>query len=115
EGPLKAATMEETVKLWSDQDIEAPGSWLNQLPRGAGRDSAVGGYVSKLTPQFPEFAVEWAQIITDPKLRAQQLEKVAEPHMQSDASAARSGVAQSELHEAEKTGLLSRSVVQQDR
>src|SRR4029077_20197345 len=81
EGPLRATTLEETIKLWSDQNLEKPGNWLNQLAPGLGRDTAVVAYVSKLAPQFPELAGKWAGIVSDPALR-QQMARISQPAAQ---------------------------------
>lgn len=86
DGALCDAGMENLVTLWADRDVESAGHWIEGLEPGGSRDAAIGAYVGKITPTYPQFAARWAEDIDDVLLREQRMESVAKAWMGSDAT-----------------------------
>ena len=61
EGDLRAAAVQNLVKLWTDQNPGDAGEWLKTLPPGSSRNHAIAAYVEQIAPAFPERASQWAE------------------------------------------------------
>lgn len=51
--PLRTAAVENLVGLWGLNDSQAVASWVNGLPGGSLRDSALQAYAANLAPLYP--------------------------------------------------------------
>jgi hypothetical protein len=93
---------------WAASDPTAAGQWLQGLPAGASRESAVQAYVSQLTQASPELAAPWAETLTDQNTRFNQMENVARRWLDTDRPAAEAWLAKVNLPDDRKQGLLKR-------
>jgi hypothetical protein len=73
EGQLRNSAMANLVKLWTDQNPQEVGSWLSTLPINASRDVAVQSYAEQIHPSQPALAMQWAESISNPNLRTQEI------------------------------------------
>jgi hypothetical protein len=58
------------VRGWAFDHTQEAGDWINTLPLGAARDSAVEAFVSVIDGKDAALATQWAQAIQDPEARA---------------------------------------------
>jgi hypothetical protein len=58
------------IRGWAFDHTEEAGNWINTLPEGAPRDSAVQAFVSVIDGKDAALATQWAQAIQDPEARA---------------------------------------------
>jgi hypothetical protein len=73
---------------WGRQDPAGAAAWLDQFPKGARRDKAVGAFASAVTPVDPEGAATWAATISDPEQRHSAVENVLNNWGGADKAAA---------------------------
>lgn len=107
EGRLRDTALDNLIRLWADQDFTKVGTWLNGAALGASQDMAIGTFVSKISPSFPETAAHWAEAIEDDAIRVREIERVGEAWMLSDAKSARGWIAEGELPQTTKQRLLA--------
>ena len=58
-------------------------------PAGASREAAVQAYVSHLSYSSPELAAPWAETLTDPNTRNNQVENIARRWLEADRAVKR--------------------------
>ena len=89
----RGAIWREIVDGWADNDPEAAGTWLGGLPLGRDHDAAVAAYIPKIEPTAPEKALAWAATVSNPDVRAEQVQRVLGTWEQRDSGAARNWAA----------------------
>ena len=89
----RAAIWQEIVDGWADNDPDAAGTWLGGLPLGRDHDAAVAAYLPKVEPTAPERALAWAATVSNPEVRADQVQRVLGAWEQRDPGAARNWAA----------------------
>ena len=62
---------------------------LNNLPSSTLLDPAVATFANRIKEKDPEGAIEWAQSITDPKLRHQMVQNAINTWEQTDPEKAK--------------------------
>lgn len=82
---------------WASQDAEAAGKRINQMRDSPARDSAITGYSRRIAYADPRSAVEWADAISDPKVRNDTLLHNGRIFMHRDREAASQWLAGSNL------------------
>jgi hypothetical protein len=87
------------VRGWAFGEPHAAGEWINQLPPGAGKDSAIEAYVSVIDGMDARSATQWATAIGDPKKRADATMKAFQRWLGQDRAAAGAWLKQAELAE----------------
>jgi hypothetical protein len=60
---------------WTETDSVAASAWLSQQPAGPERDAAISGFAESIQRFEPSAAATWANTISDPDQRVQELEK----------------------------------------
>lgn len=85
------------VRNWAFSEPEKAGQWVNTLPHGEARDSAVVAYVSVIDGMDAGSAAKWANTITDPKKRASHTAQMVHRWMQNDRAAAAAWVQTSDF------------------
>jgi hypothetical protein len=53
------------ILAWSQDDLDGPGNFLNQLPNSPDKDRAVAVFAMHASQEDPESAVKWIGTITD--------------------------------------------------
>lgn len=87
------------VRGWAFGEPHAAGEWINQLPPGAGKDSAIEAYVSVIDGMDARSATQWATAIGDPKKRAEATMNAFQRWLGQDRAAAGAWLQQAELAE----------------
>ena len=87
------------VRGWGFENAKAAGEWINTLPAGTGRDSAIKAYVSVIDGMDPALATQWAHTIADPIERAESTLRTFHRWMAADKTAAGAWVQQAEIPE----------------
>ncbi len=72
-GPERVRTFRGAVENWAKQDLTAASRWLNDLPAGAERDSAISGLLSVTLRVEPDSALPWAITVSDKSERVDNL------------------------------------------
>jgi hypothetical protein len=86
--------------------ISATATWLQSMPAGKTRDSAVSQFVNNISYSEPQLAAAWAEAIADERSRQSQMENTARHWMNQDATAARAWIEKCSLPEEAKQRLL---------
>jgi hypothetical protein len=63
------------MQVWTKTDSIAASAWLNELAPGPRRDAAIAGFTETIQQYEPGAATAWAEAISDPNQRREQLEK----------------------------------------
>ena len=92
-GDTRAAIWSEIAADWADNDVDAAGVWLGGLPLGRDHDEAVAAYLPKVEPTEPEKALAWVATVSDPGIRADQVQRVLNDWQRRDGPAARNWAA----------------------
>jgi hypothetical protein len=64
------------VSRWLRNDTNEASIWIDSLPSGSGRDSAVSTLVSNIEREHPETALQWANTIGDERRRDYMLRRI---------------------------------------
>jgi hypothetical protein len=87
------------VRGWAFGEPHAAGEWINQLPPGAGKDSAIEAYVSVIDGMDARSATQWATAIGDPKKRAEATMNAFQRWLGQDRAAASAWLEQADVGE----------------
>jgi len=85
---------------WTRKDHKGAGEWLTGLPPGPARDAAIAGFSETIRRFEPEAAAAWADAISDPEKRIQELSKSVQTWAQTKPDAALNWIVTSELEPA---------------
>lgn len=79
-GAERALALARALPSWVDRDPVAASAWLNNRGPDPGLDVGLStvAMMPNLIAHRPEVAVEWAQAITDPSIRAGALQSIAD-------------------------------------
>jgi len=72
------------ARNWAEVDATQAGTWIETLPAGGVKDTALFSFVGGLGQNDPATAVEWAQRISEPKLRDEALARTVQDWLQTD-------------------------------
>ena len=72
-GPERVRILRGAVENWAKQDLTAASRWLNDLPAGAERDSAISGLLSVTLRVEPDSALPWAITVSGKSERVDNL------------------------------------------
>jgi hypothetical protein len=89
------------------QDWNATAGWLETLPMGSSRDSAIGAFVTAADGYDIKLAVEWANRTEDPESRAGRVTGTVQRWLSEDDSAARAWIQKAQLPAGMAERLLS--------
>ena len=92
-------TFHRLIREWGLQNTAEAGEWINELPHGPARDSAVRAYVTVIDGMNTELATKWAQAIDSPTERTEATFNALERWIQSDPDKARTWVQNNPLPE----------------
>lgn len=84
------------VLAWGDRDPVATGDWLRRQPKETVNDAARGVFASLVAESHPETALEWANTISDAKVRRNSFEEIAFYYVTGDLDAAKKFIAKSD-------------------
>ena len=88
-GEARTAGMSAALAEWVKRgDPMEASKYLAELPGSPERDSAVGGFARVLARSDPQSAVQWAETIEEPEIRAKTLVETGRMWMHRDATAA---------------------------
>jgi hypothetical protein len=88
-GTAQTDAISDIAQSWARQDPQAFTVWLNGLPAGDGRDAAVAQLVgSGQTAKDPAAVLAWANTVSDPQTRADEIGTVLTAWAEQDATAA---------------------------
>jgi hypothetical protein len=99
-GEVRDGAISGSFGMWLDRSREDAQEWLRAATPELALDPAVRVMVGRARSESHAVALEWAQAIENPRLRARTLDRVARGWMHLDPDAARVGLAESGLSEA---------------
>ena len=89
DGAGKSRAMGEVVGTWLRSDPTAASTWLGTQPEGEAKDSGIVSLLgNREVREDPGTATAWAESISDPKLRGEQVYSTTKRWMASDREAA---------------------------
>lgn len=91
---------EAAVAEWTKNDSIAASAWLSEQTPGPTRDAAIVGFAESIQRFEPEAAVAWANTISNPDQRMQELNKSIRGWAARDPQAALAWVIRAELEPA---------------
>ena len=91
---------------WSQNDPVGAGKFLESLPAGKSRESALQSYVSQLAWQSPEFAAPFVNQIGDENQRYNSAQNIARSWLRNDLDSAQKWIATLTLSDDKKQMLL---------
>jgi hypothetical protein len=81
----------------AQQDLAKTAGWLERLPPGASRDTAISNFTGYAARTDPEGAAAWAATISDERMRNNQIQSVASTWLRQDKDSATRWIRQSNL------------------
>ncbi len=109
DGPSADKAVGAIAETWVEQAPQAFTVWLTGLPAGEARDMAVAKLVdSPQTVKNPADVLAWANTVTDPEVRAKQLNTVLTTWMARDSTAALNAARTVNLPEAARADLVQK-------
>jgi hypothetical protein len=91
---------EAAISEWTKNDSIAASAWLSQQAPSPTRDAAIVGFSESIQRFEPEAAAAWANTLSDPERRMEQLSQSVRSWAENDARAALSWVIGAELEPA---------------
>ena len=74
----KSQGLKNTFSTWAGQDFVSAGEYLGSMGASKERDWAVSGYAPRIVGEDPGAAIDWANSVSDPKLREKALIETAQ-------------------------------------
>ena len=96
----------QIAERWAAVDFKATATWINQLPAGTPRDSAVIRYASAVAKVDPAGAAEWAMTTSDERSRSKLVSAVAVEWLRRDQTGAEKWLRASTLPQEQIRALL---------
>lgn len=78
EPEIRQSHLADVIYLWAKQDLGGAVTWLREQPPGPQLDPAIAKLIETIAPNDPVEARQWANAISDPKLRQNTLLQLAE-------------------------------------
>ena len=86
--PHKAADkIESMVRGWTQSDFQAAGNWINSVPDGPTKNTAIRSYAETVSKYEPETAAQWALTLPPGKDRDSTLNKIYQNWPKDDPAA----------------------------
>jgi hypothetical protein len=86
--PQKAAEkIESMVRGWTQTDFQAAGNWINSVPDGPTKNTAIRSYAETVSEYEPETAAQWALTLPPGKDRDSTLKSIYENWPKDDPAA----------------------------
>ena len=86
--PQKAANkIESMVRGWTQSDFQAAGNWINSVPDGPTKNTAIRSYAETVSEYEPETATQWALTLPPGKDRDSTLNRIYENWPKDDPAA----------------------------
>jgi hypothetical protein len=86
--PQKAANkIESMVRGWTQSDFQAAGNWINSVPDGPTKNTAIRSYAETVSEYEPETAAQWALTLPPGKDRDSTLNRIYENWPKDDPAA----------------------------
>jgi hypothetical protein len=104
---LRIRACRDVANAWVQNDSDAVGAWVREMPAGKPREAAVQSLVSSLQYADPKAAAQWAEAVSDPSQRNQLMEQAAKHWLENDP-AAKVWIVNSSLSQDAKNRLLLR-------
>lgn len=79
--------------VWTEEDYQAAGQWLNSAPESPQKSAAVSAYAAKAYPHDPENAMKWVQTLPQGPDRTKALQTIYQG-MPQDSDAAKTFAAE---------------------
>ena len=95
------------MQTWTETDSIAASAWLSELPLSLERDAAIVGFAETIQQFEPEAAASWANTLSDPTQRSEQLIISIRKWARAQPKATLEWVINSDLAPAEKEQLAS--------
>jgi len=109
EGAERASALKSVVDHWvNDGEAEDSAQWLEGVPAGASRDTAVAEYARLVSPTYPMLAGPLVEGLGDEDARDKAIVQVAESWLKLNRPEAESWLAGTSLPEEEKAKLLGK-------
>lgn len=106
--PFQSATSAtRLMQSWTETDSIAASAWLSELPLSPERDAAIIGFTEAIQQFEPEAAATWANTISDPTQRSEQLLVTIRKWARAQPKATLEWVINSDLAPAQKEQLAS--------
>ena len=83
-GEGKAEGMREVVEHWAKEDPVDAGNWLNEKEPSADLDPVYATFAREVSKENGEGAMEWAQTITEPKVKEKTIPSVGQNWYRQD-------------------------------
>lgn len=94
---------------WAGRSPEEAGNYIRQMAPSIERDSAIGGYAGRVAWENPTAAIEWADSVSDPKVRFQTQVNTGRIYMRRDPKGAKEWLETSGASEELRKAIQSRS------
>lgn len=85
------------MQVWAKSDSIAASAWLSEQPPGPKRDAAIVGFSESIRRFEPEAAVAWANTISDPNQKTEQMTQSIRSWADKDSQAALAWVFDADL------------------
>ncbi len=85
------------IAAWTENDSIAASAWLSEQASGSNRDAAILGFAESIQRFEPEAATAWANTLSDPQLREQQVARSVLAWAERDPRSALEWVIDAEL------------------
>ena len=86
--PHKAADkIESMVRGWTQSDFQAAGNWINSVPDGPTKNTAIRSYAETVSKYEPETAAQWALTLPPGKDRDSTLNRIYQNWPKDDPAA----------------------------
>jgi hypothetical protein len=97
--------VQSAIKIWSQPEPSVVAKWLANLPAGTVSEGMISAFLDGAMVNYPEFAAEWTQSVSDETKRQNYQIQVARQWMKTDSSAATKWIESLGLPEETKQSL----------
>jgi hypothetical protein len=104
-GPLRQTALDNLVSLWAEPTPPPSPCPLPDWPEGSERDHAIRHFLDQVLDVEPGRAVELLPAISDPALREEETERLAQHWLAQDPQAARQWLVQASISDGTKARL----------
>ncbi|HEX2853106.1 MAG TPA: hypothetical protein VHO24_07705 [Opitutaceae bacterium] len=74
---IRESHLADVIYLWAKRDLGSAAAWLREQPPGPQLDPAIARLIETIAPNDPVEARQWANAISDPKMRQEMLTRLA--------------------------------------
>jgi len=105
---FRTSAQKDVVEQWSEKDPAAATQWMQSLPVGQTKHSALLGFSEFMSEEEPQAAMDMASGIGDSNVRTEAQKNVVKQWSKQDPAAATQWINSSALPQEVKTQLLQR-------